>query len=238
MIMVANLGQFQVASVNYNITWICMILNFKVRTKRSSTLRRLYCPTGGTKSLPLYDSEIAQGHSKIMSEFDKFCQCKHGATCWKQHSGLWPRYDCSSFMSNLLENDYHVKSACYIHDMCYQSGRSKSLCDNEFRHNFKQLCYETPKVYAVAAGVAAAPVAGAVAACVIPIINMIARPIAVASLPASVTASVTYGAATAVATAATMNCESLGDIAYYAVRDHGNIHGYQCQTHKGDHRCS
>ena len=154
MIMVANLGLFQVASVNYNITWICMILNFKVRTKRSSTLRRLYCPTGGTKSLPLYDSEIAQGHSKIMSEFDKFCQCKHGATCWKQHSGLWPRYDCSSFMSNLLENDYHVKSACYIHDMCYQSGRSKSLCDNEFRHNFKQLCYETPKVYAVAAGVA------------------------------------------------------------------------------------
>ena len=141
-------------------------------------------------------------------------------------------------MSNLLENDYHVKSACYIHDMCYQSGRSKSLCDNEFRHNFKQLCYETPKVYAVAAGVAAAPVAGAVAACVIPIINIIARLIAVATLPASVTASVTYGAATAVATAATMNCESLGDIAYYAVRDHGNIHGYQCQTHKGDHRCS
>ena len=131
MIMVANLGQFQVASVNYNITWICMILNFKVRTKRSSSLRRLYCPTGGTKSLPLYDSEIAQGHSKIMSEFDKFCQCKHGATCWKQYSGLWPRYDCSldRFTKTFFWNFQSIQAdLCYI--LIYKQMSEKVFSSN------------------------------------------------------------------------------------------------------------
>jgi len=210
----------------------------RVRTKRSSTVRHLYCPTGGTKSLPLYDSEIAEGHDTVMRRFDEHCQCKHGATCWKQHSR--PEFGCSTDFGKFLENDLYVKSACYIHDMCYESGRSKSLCDNEFRHNFKQLCY-TPVAtgLSVAAGVAAAPVAGTVAACAIPFINLIACPIAVATLPATAVAGVTTGAQMAVATAALTNCESLGDIAYYAVRDWGDIRGYQCKTHKvkGDKRC-
>ena len=195
-------------------------------------MRRLYCPTGGTKSLLLYDSEIAEGHFTIMNEFDRYCQCKHGATCHKDWATDADRYDCSSFLSGVLENDYYVKSACYIHDMCYQSGRDKSSCDNEFHHNFKQLCYETVKGYAIGAGTGAgAAIGGTIAACAIPFINFVACPLAVASLPGTVTTGVAIGATWT-------NCPAMADIAYYAVRDHGHAHGYQCQAHHGDRTCS
>jgi|ERR1719322_956965 len=216
----------------------------RVRTKRSSTVRNLYCPTGGTKSLPLYDHEIAAGHDTVMRRFDEHCQCQHGATCRKWHRNS-NRFDCSSPISSVLENHYYVKSACYIHDMCYQTGRSKSSCDNEFKHNFNQLCYESPLGYAIgtaAGAVATGAAAGlgigigaTVAACSAPFINIVTCPIALATAPTSVGTGVALGVATGTTWT---NCPAMAEWAYLAVRDHGYTHGYLCQSQRNDTRCS
>merc|ERR1712008_240108 len=74
------------------------------RHKRS-TVYKLYCPTGGSKALQLYDHEITNKY--VMREFETYCQCEEGATCRKNTASS--NYDCSSFLSNILENSYNVK---------------------------------------------------------------------------------------------------------------------------------
>jgi len=205
------------------------------RHKRS-TVYHLYCPTGGTKALDVYDHEIKNGH--VMREFESYCQCKEGATCKKNTRSS--RYDCSSFLSDVLENSYKVKDACIIHDICYESGRSKSACDKEFRHNFKQLCIVNPEGILIGAAAGAAAGAGAavggaiggtIAACAIPIINIIACPIAVATGPLVAGSAVTAGVAGGIAGAGVIgSCEGMAEIAYAAVRDHGRIRSKRCNN--------
>jgi len=197
-----------------------------VRNKRD--VRSLYCPTGGEKNFLVTDDEIKNGH--VMREFEKYCQCKHGATCRRNTAAS--RYDCSR-IQDLLENHYDVKDACIIHDICYATGRAKSSCDTEFHHNFKQVCYENAA--GIAAGAAVGAVGGTIAACAIPIINIIACPIVIAT-------AATAGPVAAVAIPAAIgggaigSCSSMADIAYYAVRDHGTTHGDTCFTSHGEHR--
>jgi len=194
------------------------------RQKRGAKVYKLYCPTGGSKALQLYDHEIENGH--VMREFEDYCQCKQGATC-KKNTGS-SRYDCSSFLGDVLETSYKVKDACIIHDICYESGRSKRSCDNEFHHNFKQLCEANIEgvllggAAGAAAGAGAAvggAVGGTIAACAIPIINFFACPIAWTS------AAVAGGIGGA---ASIGSCAGMADIAYAAVRDHGRVRSPRC----------
>jgi len=205
------------------------------RHKRS-TVYKLYCPTGGSKALQLYDHEITNKY--VMREFETYCQCEEGATCRKNTASS--NYDCSSFLSNILENSYNVKDACIIHDICYESGRSKSACDNEFHHNFKQLCTVNPEgiLIGAAAGAAAGAgaavggaVAGTIAACAIPIINIFACPIALAVGPTIAGTAGAVGIAGGIAGAGAIgSCAGMADIAYAAVRDHGRVRSPSCNN--------
>jgi len=204
------------------------------RQKRGAKVYRLYCPTGGSKELPLYDHEIENGH--VMREFERFCQCRQGATCKKDTGSS--RFDCSSFIGDVLETSYKVKDACIIHDICYESNRTKTECDNEFHHNFKQLCEVNIEGVLIggAAGAAAGAgaavggaVGGTIAACAIPIINIFACPIALATGPAIAASAGTAAVAGGIAGAASIgSCAGMADIAYAAVRDHGRVRSPRC----------
>eukprot|EP00092_Neocalanus_flemingeri_P028495 GFUD01030946.1.p1 GENE.GFUD01030946.1~~GFUD01030946.1.p1 ORF type:complete len:188 (+),score=11.32 GFUD01030946.1:143-706(+) len=153
----------------------------------------LYCPTG--VDLPLYHSEIANGH--VLREFENYCQTCENCPWETSH----PNFGCNSLFGPYLEDQKHAKDACIIHDMCYESGRSKSSCDTEFKHNFKQLCYESPG--AITSHIATG---GQIGLCVL---STRRCPLLLPALIASSTAS------------GITNCNSIADIAYYSVRDHG-----------------
>jgi len=200
----------------------------KVRTKRSSTMRHLYCHEGGRTSFPLSDSKIEEGHDSIMREFDKHCQCKHGAKCRKSWDNS--RYGCSTVFGRVMENTHLVKSACAIHDMCYETDRAQADCDNEFHHNFKQLCRETFIKYI--GGATTLPTTALVAACAIPVWNLFACVPAISALPMQAVGS-------AIITAATTNCAQMADNALRLVERNGGEHyeGYQCKVDEGDREC-
>jgi len=201
----------------------------KVRTKRSSTMRHLYCHEGGRTSFPLSDSKIEEGHDSIMREFDKQCQCKHGAGCWKRWDAPDNRYGCSSFFGPVMQGTHLVKSACAIHDMCYETARAQAECDNEFHHNFKQLCRETAMRYIASATV---PVGGVAVLCAIPFLNLFTCLPAISTLPYQVVGST-------IITGSTTNCGTMADIARFLVETHGGTHyeGYQCKEDEGDREC-
>ena len=151
------------------------------------TYANLYCPTGGSKSFRLTGSDLISSNG-IQNKFDKACQCKHGATCKKTLSDS--RFFCDSFIGSHLEDVYNVKLACVLHDICYESGRSQSSCDNEFHHNFKELCTDPTT--------SGGNIALSVFQC--------------AFFPPACPA--------VIATNSLRNCASMADIVYYAVRDH------------------
>ena len=114
-----------------------------IRQKRSS-VHHLFCPTG-EKNLRVTHSDISNHH--VMRKFDNFCQCDSDRSKnWRTDD---QRYFCGSksntFSKTLgyfMQKMYKVKDACKIHDMCYETGRPKAVCDNEFLYNFMQLCQD------------------------------------------------------------------------------------------------
>ena len=99
----------------------------------------MICPNG--ENLPFTQDEKDNGLI-LKNPFEKHCQTD--ATCpWNT---LDERYYCGNRGWPVDLEPYLVKDACIIHDMCYESGRSKQHCDEEFYHNFKKLCVETPYV--------------------------------------------------------------------------------------------
>ena len=123
------------------------------RQKRSSNYY-VYCPTG-EKKLVLSASDISEGN--VRAKFEKYCQCDYDKVRTK-YKHKWNygyvNYGCSAgIVGDYLEEANKVKDACVIHDMCYETGRDKKLCDDEFNHNFKQLCYESPAAIASYASV-------------------------------------------------------------------------------------
>ena len=114
-----------------------------IRQKRSS-VHHLFCPTG-EKNLRVTYSDISNHH--VMREFDNFCQCDSDRSKnWRTDD---QGYFCGSISNTLsktigyfLQNNNKVGDACKIHDMCYETGRPKEVCDNEFHYNFMQLCQD------------------------------------------------------------------------------------------------
>ena len=113
--------------------------------KKRSSVHHLFCPTG-EKNLRVTHSDISNHH--VMREFDNFC-CQ----CDSDRSKNWRTddqgYFCGSIsntfsktVGRFLQNNNKVGDACKIHDMCYETGRPKAVCDNEFLYNFMQLCQD------------------------------------------------------------------------------------------------
>jgi len=143
------------------------------RQKRS-TKYYVYCPTG-EKKLVLSSSDISEGN--VRAKFEKYCQCDYSkARARYKHKWNYGKStdDCSTILTScscaVARGDYGhnqrdgvvkvAKDACIIHEMCWQTGRDKSDCDDEFRHNFERLCYESP-----ALGSHGTLAAAAIAAC-------------------------------------------------------------------------
>ena len=114
-----------------------------IRQKRSS-VHHLFCPTG-EKNLRVTNSDISNHH--VMRKFDNFCQCDSDRSKnWRTDD---QRYFCGSNSNTLsktlgyfMQEMYKVKDACKIHDMCYETGRPKAVCDKEFYYNTMQLCQD------------------------------------------------------------------------------------------------
>ena len=112
--------------------------------KKRSSVHHLFCPTG-EKNLRVTNSDISNHH--VMRKFDNFCQCDSDRSKnWRTDD---QRYFCGSNSNTLsktlgyfMQKMYKVKDACKIHDMCYETGRPKEVCDNEFHYNFMQLCQD------------------------------------------------------------------------------------------------
>merc|ERR1711874_466624 len=90
----------------------------------------LYCPTGKVYSV--------LEPANALTAFEEQCQCQDGAQCRFEtdHVAL----GCSSMLGPLIEWNFNVKDACILHDICYETGRIQAECDNEFYHNYLQLC--------------------------------------------------------------------------------------------------
>lgn len=184
----------------------CLAILVMTMGLASSEVHYMYCHTGGTKSLPVTDSEIRNG--QVLREFNKYCQCKHEDDCyWNVHHR---DFGCSSFVGEYLEDTSGVKAACVIHDICYNTERSKDKCDREFKHNVKQLC--TPDV--------STWFSASLEVCTNPLIGWIPG---VKSLlcPGVIAAAIADGAD---------NCEVLAQAVYLAVRDHGRTHPKTCSA--------
>jgi len=199
------------------------------RQKRASNdVYSLYCPWG-EKALKLYEWEIEQG--KTLEEFDDYCQCNRKDMCTINQ--YHRNHFCSGPFQKLMEDNMKTKDACVIHDICYKTERSKEKCDEEFIHNFKQICRGSHEGRAISAalGGAVGAVAGAVAgsvgggiaatvvACSIPLINIISCPVAAAVAPA---VGVAAGTAGAIAGAAS-DCNTASIIIEKALAVNGHI---------------
>ena len=99
--------------------------------KKRSSVHHLFCPTG-EKNLRVTHSDISNHH--VMRKFDNFCQCDSDRSKnWRTDD---QRYFCGSNSNTLsktlgyfMQKMYKVGDACKIHDMCYETGRPKAVCD-------------------------------------------------------------------------------------------------------------
>jgi len=229
-----NLGDMGFRTANENSSF-----KMHKRQKRASNdVYSLYCPWG-EKELKVYEWEIEQG--KTLAEFDDYCQCSRKDMCRvnQYHRNL----DCSGPLGNFMEDNMKTKDACVIHDICYKTERSKEKCDEEFIHNFKQICRGSDEgraisaalggavgaIAGVAAGTAgvAAGTAATVIACAIPLINIITCPVVAVAAPAA-------GVVAGVAAGAASDCNTASLIIEAALANNGDLNeSSDCDLCKG-----
>ena len=93
--------------------------------------RRFYCPDGTT---------FISRKEDVSWMYDLHCKCD---CC--PYNKRWECSDLPGSIRSFFEDDgfaqMNMKFACKVHDYCYATyGRSQKECDQEFKHNARNLC--------------------------------------------------------------------------------------------------